>query len=49
MVKILGIPPTGGLTKALVIKGCTLSITARAAILAAAGTIHGEQSRTVHA
>lgn len=36
-VKILG---TGALTKALVIKGCSLSVTARAAITAAGGTIH---------
>ncbi len=44
-VKILG---TGSLTKALVIDGCTLSATARTALLAAAGTIYGEQSRTIH-
>lgn len=37
IVKILG---TGTLTKALVIKGCTLSVTARAAVTAAGGTIH---------
>lgn len=37
-VKILG---TGSLTQALVIKGCTLSVTARAAITATGGTIYG--------
>ena len=37
VVKILG---TGTLTKALVVKGCTLSATASAAITAAGGTIH---------
>jgi large subunit ribosomal protein L15 len=37
VVKILG---TGSLTKALVIKGCTLSSVARAALLAAGGTSH---------
>lgn len=37
IVKILG---TGTLSKALVIKGCTLSVTARAAALKAGGTIH---------
>ena len=37
IVKILG---TGTLTKALVIKGCTLSTTARTAISKAGGTIH---------
>lgn len=37
VVKILG---TGSLTKALVIKGCTLSTVARAALLAAGGTNH---------
>ncbi|MDP1707036.1 MAG: uL15 family ribosomal protein [bacterium] len=36
-VKILG---TGTITKALVVKGCALSISARAAILASGGTIH---------
>ncbi|MHB8860411.1 MAG: uL15 family ribosomal protein [Minisyncoccota bacterium] len=36
-VKILG---TGTLTKALVIKGCTLSAAARAALLAVGGTSH---------
>lgn len=36
-VKILGM---GALTKALVIKGCSLSTTARGAIAAAGGTIH---------
>jgi large subunit ribosomal protein L15 len=36
-VKILG---TGELTKAIVIKGCALSASARAAVLAAAGTVH---------
>jgi len=48
-VKILGNPPAGGLTKALVIKGCAISTVAREALLAAGGTIHGEQSRTNHA
>lgn len=37
VVKILG---TGSLTKQLVVKGCALSTSARAAILAAHGTIH---------
>jgi large subunit ribosomal protein L15 len=37
VVKILG---TGSLTKALVIKGCSLSASARAAVSAAGGTIH---------
>jgi len=37
VVKILG---TGALTKALVIKGCTTSASARAAIIAAGGTSH---------
>ena len=37
VVKILG---TGDLKKALVIKGCTLSASARTAILKAGGTIH---------
>ena len=37
VVKILG---TGGLTKALVIKGCMLSVIARATITASGGTIH---------
>ena len=37
-VKILG---TGTLTRALVVKGCTISVSARAAISAAGGTIHG--------
>lgn len=46
VVKILG---TGTLSKALVITGCMISASARAAITAAGGTIHGEQSRTVHA
>lgn len=45
-VKILG---TGLFTKALVVEGCALSARARAAILSAKGTIHGEQSRTIHA
>lgn len=36
-VKILG---TGGLTKALVISGCVLSASARAALTAAGGTFH---------
>lgn len=36
-VKILG---TGSLTKAFVIKGCSVSAPARTALLAAAGTIH---------
>ena len=36
-VKILG---AGALTKALVVKGCALSLSARAAIVAAGGTIH---------
>jgi large subunit ribosomal protein L15 len=36
-VKILG---TGTLTKALVLKGCTVSTTAREALLALGGTIH---------
>ncbi len=37
VVKILG---AGAVTKALVVKGCTLSGVARAAIIAAGGTIH---------
>lgn len=37
-VKILG---TGALTKSLSVKGCALSVGARAAIVAANGTIHG--------
>ncbi|MEK7125895.1 MAG: uL15 family ribosomal protein [Patescibacteria group bacterium] len=37
IVKILG---TGEFNKALVIKGCTLSVSARTAILKAGGTIH---------
>ncbi len=37
LVKILG---TGVLSKALIIKGCALSASARAAVLAARGTIH---------
>ena len=37
VVKILG---TGELKKALVVKGCTLSASARAAILKVGGTIH---------
>ncbi len=37
VVKILG---TGSLTKALVIKGCSLSASARAAVSAAGGTHH---------
>ncbi len=37
VVKILG---TGELTKALVVRGCALSATARAAVNAAGGTIH---------
>ena len=36
-VKILG---TGALSKALVVKGCDISAAARAALLAAGGTIH---------
>lgn len=46
VVKILG---TGEVTKAFVISGCALSVSARAAIEKAGGTIYGEQSRTVHA
>lgn len=46
VVKILG---TGILTNALVIKGCFVSATARAAILAVGGTIGGEKSQTIHA
>jgi len=38
LVKILG---TGEVTKAFVVKGCALSVSARSAILAAGGTIHG--------
>ncbi|HCR52157.1 TPA: 50S ribosomal protein L15 [Candidatus Kaiserbacteria bacterium] len=45
-VKILG---TGSLSRALVVKGCALSAPARAAVLAAGGTVRGEQGRTVHA
>ena len=45
IVKILG---TGELSKALVVKGCGVSTSARAAILAARGTISGEHSRTIH-
>lgn len=45
VVKILG---TGELTKALVVKGCELSSSARIAVTKAGGTIHGEQSRTIH-
>jgi len=37
VVKILG---TGTLTKAIVVKGCTFSTTARTALLAVGGTIH---------
>lgn len=37
VVKILG---TGTLTKALVIKGCTLSVAANAALIAVGGTSH---------
>lgn len=37
VVKILG---TGSLTKQLIVRGCALSASARAAILAAHGTIH---------
>ncbi len=37
VVKILG---TGELTKALIVKGCTLSVSARTAIQKAGGTIH---------
>ena len=47
-VKILGVAPKEGLTKTLHIRGCALSASARAAIVAAGGTIHGEQRRTVH-
>lgn len=46
VVKILG---TGPLTKQLIVKGCALSASARAAILASGGTVHGGQSRTTHA
>ena len=46
VVKILG---TGEVAKALVVKGCAVSKSARAAVLKAGGTIHGEQSRTIHA
>jgi large subunit ribosomal protein L15 len=35
VVKILGV---GSLTKALIVKGCTISVSARAALLAAGGT-----------
>lgn len=45
IVKILG---TGALTKAINVRGCALSVSARAAILASGGTIYGEQSRTIH-
>lgn len=44
-VKILG---TGEVKKAFIVKGCSLSASARAAIQKAGGTIHGEQSRTIH-
>ena len=40
LVKILGTPPAGGLTKVLAVKGCAVSAPARAAILAAGGTCH---------
>ncbi len=43
VVKILG---TGELSKALVVRGCALSVSARAAILAKGGTIRAE---TTHA
>jgi large subunit ribosomal protein L15 len=49
VVKILGIPSEGGFTKALVIKNCSLSAASSSAIVAAGGTIHGEQRRTIHA
>ena len=39
-VKLLGVLPEGGLTKAFVIEGCSLSKGAREAILAAGGTIN---------
>ena len=42
-VKILG---TGTISKAFVVRNCTLSASARAAITKAGGTIYGEQSRT---
>ncbi len=38
VVKILG---AGEVTKALVVKGCAISVGARAAVLAKGGTIHG--------
>lgn len=44
-VKLLG----STLTKALVIKSCTISAVARKALLAAGGSIHSEQSRTSNA
>ena len=40
-IKILG---TGTLAKALIVKGCTLSVSARAAILASGGAVRGEQA-----
>jgi len=46
VVKILG---TGEITKTLVVRGCALSASARAAVEGAGGTIYSEQSRTVHA
>ena len=46
VVKILG---AGTLTKALVVENCSLSVVARAALLAAGGTVRGESSRTSHA
>jgi len=44
-VKILG----STITKPLVIDGCAISVVAEKALLAAGGTIHGEQSRTHNA
>lgn len=46
VVKILG---TGSLTKALVVEKCAVSAVARAALLAAGGTVYGEHGRTIHA
>lgn len=40
VVKILGTPPAGGFTKALVVKGCTLSASALAALTAAGGKVY---------
>ncbi len=39
-VKLLGVSPEGGLSKAFIIEGCSLSKVAREAILAAGGTIN---------